>query len=300
MTHFLIRCVLILAMPCMAMAQSLAKPKPNTMPIFDAHMHYNVEAFADGASHAPYPITKVLQIFKRNNVTALIANSRPNSGSVALYDKQKAAGQGAKDVTVIPFIRLYRDRNDYQTWHSNPEIWQMVKTEYAKGFFKGIGEFHLYNSEHANGDTAVKVMKFAQEKNLVILAHCDDVAIETLLRHAPKATVIWAHTGFGTPLARVERLLSEFPGLMGELSYHGGLIEETSGKITLNAEWRRLLTHYPKRFLLGSDTWVNARWELYDSTMQEYRAMLADLPDAVAQAISWKNGYELFGLSMPK
>jgi predicted nuclease of predicted toxin-antitoxin system len=288
--------LLILALPSLVAAQAALKTAVNQWPIFDAHLHYNVEAFGEGAANAPYPMAKVFEIFKRNNVTAVIANSRPNSGTLALWERQKTA-QGA---VVVPFIRLYRDRADYQTWHSNPEIWQMIQKEYAKGVFRGIGEFHLYNSGHAKGETAVKVMKFAQEKNLVVLAHCDDVAIETLLRHAPQAKVIWAHTGFGTSVQRIDSLLRQFPGLMGELSYRGGMTNDAAGKVSVSAEWRQLFTQYPNRFLLGSDTWVNGRWEQYDATMQDYRAMLADLPEAIGQAIAWKNGYQLFGLPLPK
>jgi hypothetical protein len=28
----------------------------------------------------------------------------------------------------------------------------------------------------------------------------------------------------------------------------------------------------PERFLLGSDTWINQRWQQYEALMEEYRA----------------------------
>jgi hypothetical protein len=106
--------------------------------------------------------------------------------------------------------------------------------------------------------------------------------------------LIWAHTGIGgTPAARVEALLAKYPLLMGELSYRPGL---TCGEGTLCPEWRTLLLKYPTRFLIGSDTWVNQRWQYYDGLMQGYRRWLGELPPEVAQRIGWGNGAALFGL----
>ena len=53
---------------------------------------------------------------------------------------------------------------------------------------------------------------------------------------------------------------------------------------------------YPGRFLIGSDTWVNQRWQYYDDTMQGYRTWLGDLPVDVARKIAWENGAGVFGV----
>jgi len=66
--------------------------------------------------------------------------------------------------------------------------------------------------------------------------------------------------------------------------------------VRLCPEWRELMLAYPNRFLLGSDTWVNARWQYYGDLMQSYRDWLGDLPPAVAKQIAWGNGARLFGL----
>ena len=52
--------------------------------------------------------------------------------------------------------------------------------------------------------------------------------------------------------------------------------------------------------MVGSDTWVNARWQDYDALMQGYRAWLGELPPAVAAQVGWGNGAALFGLPTPK
>ena len=56
------------------------------------------------------------------------------------------------------------------------------------------------------------------------------------------------------------------------------------------------MRRYPERFLLGSDTWVNPRWNYYEATMAGYRAWLGELPAEVARRIAWENGAALFGL----
>ncbi|MFM2084534.1 MAG: hypothetical protein RLY95_1352, partial [Pseudomonadota bacterium] len=163
---------------------------------------------------------------------------------------------------------------------------------------RGIGEFHLYESANAKGAIAQKLMAFAEEKQLVILAHVDDAAIDLLMAATPskgqKLKLIWAHTGIGGASSqRVDQLMARYPQLHGELSYRPGLTCD-GGKLC--PEWRALMQKYPTRFLLGSDTWVNGRWESYDGIMQDYRRWLGDLPPVLANGIGWGNGAALFGL----
>ncbi len=263
-------------------------------PLFDAHLHYNEEAY-----QGPHPLDDVLARMQRNSVRAVIANSRPNDGTKTLASA--GAQTRAAGVTVVPFIRLYRNRADYDNWFRDESIYTMVQTEFARGTaagpYRGIGEFHLYESANANGPVAKKLMQFAVEKQLAVLAHVDDVAIDLLMAHAPGARLIWAHTGIGgSTAARVAALMEKYPLLMGELSYRPGL---TCDESRLCPEWRALLLKYPDRFLIGSDTWVNQRWMYYDDLMRGYRRWLGDLPPDVARRIAWDNGASLFQLSRP-
>jgi hypothetical protein len=141
-------------------------------------------------------------------------------------------------------------------------------------------------------------MVLAEEKNLAVLAHVDDVAIDLLMANTPskgqKVRLVWAHTGIGGPPAsRVDQLFAKYPLLMGELSYRPGL---TCDGGRLCPEWRALLLKYPQRFMIGSDTWVNQRWQYYEELMKGYRAWLGDLPADAARRIAWENGASLFGL----
>jgi hypothetical protein len=306
---------------------ALAQAADYSGPLFDAHLHYNVEAW-DGRA-GPHGPDDVLARMKRNGVRAIVANSRPNDGTKALAAMEQTGQAG---VTVVPFIRLYRNRADYTGWFNDETIYEMVQAEFARGVsgaqagpYKGIGEFHLYDSANANGPVAKKLMQFAEKNNLAILAHVDDVAIDLLMAHAPRARLIWAHTGIsGAPSARVDALFARYPTLMGELSYRPGLtcdagpldagppqgerapaggserhaVRERGGP-RLCPEWRALLLKYPTRFMIGSDTWVNQRWQYYDELMKGYRVWLGDLPPEVARGIGWGNGAAVFGVKAP-
>jgi hypothetical protein len=253
--------------------------------VFDAHMHYNIEA------REAYPPAKVLEIFRQSNVRGILATSRPNEGSELLM---KAAPES---LTIVPFIRVYRDRADYGTWHKNPEIVTMIEREFAEGAMKGkvrgIGEFHLYGDEAKSKEFA-QIVAFAQKHDLWLHAHSDEAAIDYIFTLAPKAKVIWAHTGFSVATERVAALMKAHPDLMGELSYRNDVTD--SGK--LSKPWRALFTAYPDRFLLGSDCWVTERWAQYGEIMDYYQRWLAELPRDVAVKIAHRNAERIFGVTL--
>ena len=97
-----------------------------------------------------------------------------------------APATSAAGVTVVPFVRLYRNRADYDSWFRDESIHEMVRAELARGTaagpFRGIGEFHLYDSANANGPVARKLMQFAEKHGLAVLAHVDDAAINRQLQ----------------------------------------------------------------------------------------------------------------------
>ena len=282
-------CTVLLLLACASSVQAADYRGP----LFDAHLHYNDEA------QSPHPLADVLARMQRNSVKAIIANSRPNDGTKALAGSPQTRQAG---VTVVPFLRLYRNRSDYENWFRDESIYEMVQAELSRGTaagpFRGLGEFHLYDSSNANGPVAKKLMALAEEKHLAVLAHVDDVAVDLLMANTPSkgrsVRLIWAHTGIGgTPPARVDELMARYPLLMGERSYRPGLTCE-GGRLC--PEWRELLLKYPTRFMIGSDTWVNQRWLYYDELMKGYRTWLGDLPPAAARRIGWENGAGLFGI----
>ena len=248
--------------------------------IFDAHLHYNQEPTPF------YSLDQVREVFRRNGVTGILATSRPNKGTHELVDARWP------ELRVVPFIRPYRVRSDIQTWFNDPAIFELIKNEYERGYYRGIGEFHIYGKA-AESEWVKKMVDFAVERNLFLHAHCDEEALLILFRHNPKARIIWAHTGFSSAPTRVAQLLDQHPdALWGELSYRGG-ITDGAGKIT--PEWRSLFERHSDRFLLGSDTWINERWFGYDTIFKEYRGWLAQLAPGQARRIANGNAARLFG-----
>jgi hypothetical protein len=262
--------VLLAAVPAMA----------DRLELFDAHMHYNQEPTPF------YELDRLVTTFRENGVTGVLSTSRPNKGTHQLM-AAKPAG-----LWVVPFIRPYRVRSDIQTWFNDPATLDLIESEYRRGYYRGIGEFHLHGR---SAETAIvkKTVDFAVEHNLYLHCHCDEPALLALYRHNAKTRVIWAHTGFSVAPDRIAELLEAHPdALWGELSYHSG-ITGTGG--TLTPAWKALFARHADRFLLGSDTWINERWIGYATIMKEYRGWLAQLPPDQAQRIAMGNAVTLFG-----
>ena len=271
---------LLVIASCLALA-AVAPARATDPPIFDAHLHYNEEAFQT------YPPERILDLFRRNGVRGILANSRPNDGTRRLIEASTAAGT---ELWVVPFVRPYRVRSDMGSWFKDPEIFALLQAELAKGGYFGIGEFHL-NGRDADGEQVRRIVALSVEQGLWLHAHSDEATVETLFRHDSRAKVIWAHTGFSTPVETVARMIRDHPTLICELSYRSGIVD-ASGLLT--PEWRRLFTEHADRFLLGSDTWVNERWDSYGTLIQSYRHWLGQLPRDVAERIAFRNAERLF------
>ena len=247
------------------------------LPIFDAHLHYNAEAVGR------YPVPAVLELLGRSGVAAVLATSVPNDGTRALL------ASASPQLRVVPFARPYRTDADRATWFRDADTLALIELELGRAEYRGIGEFHVYG-EDAGSEVVRRVVALAVRRGLFLYAHCDEAALERIFAHDPSARVIWAHTGFDAPPERIEQWLERFPSLWGELSYRYDVTENGH----LKPAWRRLFLRYPDRFLIGSDTWVNERWQRYGEIIAWYRAWLSELPAEAARAIAWKNAERLF------
>ena len=253
------------------------------LPIFDAHLHYNDEA------RAPFPLPTVLALFRDHGVRTILATSRPNDGTRALAEAARASPASAP--RVVPFIRPYRNHADRATWFRDPAIYALIERELARDIdWRGIGEFHVFGAADAGTPQVRRIVDLAVSRGLWLHAHCDEAALEALYRHDPRAKIVWAHSGFTVPPARLAEWLDRHPTLVGELSYRYDVTSE--GRVT--ESWRALFARHPDRFVLGSDTWINERWSSYGEILALYRGWLAQLPQDVAAAIAHGNGERLF------
>ena len=246
--------------------------------LFDGHLHLNWE------NGFRFPVVEAFALMRANGVTTILATSRPNDGTHALVD-------GAKEgVRVVPFLRPYRVRSDVQTWSTDATVLALLEEEFRRGYYVGLGEFHL-SGDAAASEVVRRTVDFARRHELWLHAHVDDAALEILYRHDPRAKIIWAHTGFSTPTEKVGAYLRAHPQLVCELSYRYGITGD-GGRLT--PEWRQLFEAFPDRFIVGSDTWIPQRWQVYGELMETYRTWLGQLPRPVADRIAHGNGERLF------
>jgi hypothetical protein len=261
----------------LAALPSPAQADSTRLPIFDAHVHYNLDI------GRPLPVADVLATWREAGIRGVLLTSRPNDGTRELL------AAAPPEFQAVAFARPYVVMSDVQTWYRDPEIYRMIERELARGIYRGIGEFHIYG-EAADSEGFAQFVRLAAQHGLWLHAHCDDYVIERIFALYPQARVIWAHTGMGTSAERVDELFARYAQLHGELSYRSGI---TEGE-TLSEAWRGLFTRYADRFLLGSDTWVPQRWPEVPEIMDGYRRWLSQLPPDVAGKIAWGNGARLF------
>jgi hypothetical protein len=262
-----------------ALSMSASALADDRLPLFDAHMHYNVEARSFLSPQ------QVIELWRKVGIRAVLATSRPNDGTLDLI------AQKASDIAIVPFLRPYRIQPDRYDWFSNTDVAAYVEKELQRGIYRGIGEFHIFGKD-ADAPYVAKIARLAKERNLWLHAHADEDAVERILGHAPGVKIIWAHTGMSTALDKVEAMFAQYPSLVGELSYRMDL--EQDGK--LNPRWRQLMLRYPERFLVGTDTWITPRWGQVEELAAFYRRMLGHLPRDVAEKIAYRNGMTIFGL----
>lgn len=267
----------LLAIVVLALAAVSLHAQDTATPIFDAHVHYNLDV------GRPVSVPEVFELWRRAGIRGVLLTSRPNDGTRELLAAMPA------ELRAVAFARPYVTMADVRTWFRNPAIYQMIEQELARGLYTGIGEFHIFGHD-ADSDGFARFVALAAKHKLWLHAHCDDYVIERIFQLYPGARVIWAHTGMSTPPARVDQLFAQYAQLHGELSFRDG-IEQAAG---VSPDWRALFLKYPDRFVLGSDTWVPERWPAVPQIMDHYRSWLRELPPDVARRIAWGNGARLF------
>ena len=123
--------LLIWSLVMISAIASAAEP----LPIFDAHMHYNIEA------RSTWSPQRVIALWRQLGIRAVLSTSRPNDGTLDLI------AQNAPDIKIVPFLRPYRVQPDRHDWFANPEIERFVEKELQRGIYHGIGEFHIFGKD---------------------------------------------------------------------------------------------------------------------------------------------------------
>ncbi len=192
------------------------------------------------------------------------------------------------------------------------------------GVFSGIGEFSVHKevvSSKTLGHTASlrnpaldRILRFAGESGLLVLVHCDvDVilpragakrparleAFLSLARRHPETTIVWAHAGLGRfvePVAGYAEMLEA--ALRDERHAHLHLDlswDVVAEQVAGDPGWADLVSRFPDRFLIGSDSVVPATAEAYLRNLDAWSELLDRLTPAASHAVRVGNYERLFG-----
>lgn len=250
-------------------------PPTSTRELFDAHIHYSQDAWAQ------YSPERAIEIIRAAGIRRALVSSTPDTGTQRLYAL-------APDI-VVPMLRPYRSRNDIGAWTRDPTVVPYVERTFRRGVHRGIGELHI-----VSGDAATPVIRaivaMAIREDLWLHAHADEHAISELARSDRRAKVLWAHAGLSSTPAAVRTVLEAHPNVMAELA----LRSDVMWGQTIDPAWRELFLRYPDRFLVGTDTWTPSRWEDVVSGHQRTRLWLTQLPADVASKIASGNAERMF------
>ena len=249
------------------------------MPIFDAHVHYNRDAWG------LYSVDDVLALLDQAGVRKAFVSSTPDDGTLMLYAR-------APD-RIVPSLRPYRTPSDQVTWTRDPSILPYVaeRLNNTDGVaYRGIGEFHLLSGEIGR-DAPLGFVALAANRGLVLHVHADALAVEELLRVRPDVTVLWAHAGMTAPPSTVRRIVDAYPNVWVELA----LRTDVAPAGRLDPDWATLLETHPDRFMIGTDTWIPSQWTRLPALMADVRVWLRQLPPDSAAAIAYGNADRLLG-----
>jgi predicted TIM-barrel fold metal-dependent hydrolase len=245
----------------------------DTLPLFDAHIHYSHDAWE------LVPPKQAVTILRKAGLKGALVSSSNDEGTQKLIAE-------APDL-IVAELRPYRTRSDISTWVRDPLVARYVEERLAKYRYVGIGEFHLFGEE---AELAVprRMVALARERNLVLHAHSDVDAVNRLFRQWPEARVLWAHSGFDRPEA-VRETLRRHPRLWSDLAFRGD--HAVQGKV--DPAWRDAFLEFPERFMIGTDTFTPERWHYIEGHAEYSRSWLRDLPAPVAERIGWRNAEQL-------
>ncbi|MDR9437718.1 MAG: TatD family hydrolase [Thiohalophilus sp.] len=245
------------------------------LPLFDAHLHYNEE---DAHEFTPQAIIRILQ---RNKVTHALVTSRPPQRVQALHEQ-------APD-RIIPFLGVYEQLADKQTWHQDTTLPARVARQLESGTWYGIGELHIF-AEHRHSPVLRQLVQLAMQHRLPLLMHADPAIIDTIYDIEPGVRVIWAHAGAYPYPDLLADYLGRYPNLSIDLSVRNERIAPGS---ELGEQWYELFIRYPDRFLVGVDTFSPNRWREYAAITRTIRGWLAQLPQDVAKQLAYHNARSL-------
>ncbi len=249
-----------------------------TMPIFDAHIHYKEPAWN------VYPPKTVIKMMDRNGVAMGLVSSTPDAGTIKLWKYAKGR--------IVPELRPYRKGAGSSDWTKDEGMEAYLERRLSRYPHEGIGEFHIRSIDPDDEDLLRAVTQMAKVRDIPIHVHSSAEPVELLYRLEPSLTIIWAHVGMTDGPDIAMKMFDKYPTLYADTSYRENDIL-VGGK--LDTDWAKVIRKHHERLMIGSDTWVNSQWDIYDAIIDVNRKWLSLLPKEQAENIAFKNAERLFG-----
>lgn len=252
-------------------------PAAGTLPIFDTHVHYKEPAWS------LYSPKEVIELLQKSGVTSALVSSTPDDGTRMLYNENPDM--------IVPFLRPYHGDVTSSNWYFDKSILDYFRQRLEMPVYKGLGEFHIHNSDDADAEVIRATVKLAVEEDLYLHIHSGHESVEEIFEYEPHARILWAHAGMSDPPDVISQMFDRYENLWVDISLRENSIAPGG---VLDPVWEALFLRHPDRITIGSDTWVNSQWEKYESIIAFDRAWLAQLPEAVARQIAYENAERLF------
>jgi hypothetical protein len=243
------------------------------LPLIDVHVHYSHDAW----QRTPPP--EAVKLLRDAGLKRAFVSSSSDEGTQKLY---KIAPE-----LIVPVLRPYRKRGEISTWMYDETVVSMLSERLEQNYYAGIGEFHAFGTD-IDLPVLQQVIALAQKHRIFLHAHSDADAIGRIFTTNPQALVIWAHSGFESP-AEIAPMLEKYPNLWSDLAFRS----EHAFNAVVDADWEALFERFPRRFLLGTDTYTPERWYYVVEHADWSRGWLASLPTELAENIAFRNAEAL-------
>lgn len=243
------------------------------LPLVDAHIHYSHDAWQQT------PPAEAVKLLRAAGLRHAFVSSSSDEGTQKLY---KIAPE-----LIVPVLRPYRKRGELTKWKHDESVVSMLSDRLRRNYYAGIGEFHAYGTD-IDLPVLQKVIKLAQKYKIFLHAHSDADAIERIFATNPGALVVWAHSGFESP-AQIGPMLEKYPNLWSDLAFRSE--HEFNGRV--DTEWQALFERFPRRFMIGTDTYTPERWYYVVEHADWSRRWLSSLAPELAEKIAFGNAEDL-------
>jgi hypothetical protein len=286
-----------------------------------------------GARYAGPMIDAMAQIESGMWRTVSEAMDRSGVGRMALFARQHRKRNGEADVlslksrfpqrffmgTPKPFSEggdLSSGFVEQTTAYLKDARYQFIGELLFAHADKSHGEQTLAGERYVEpgGENVGKLLSALEQRRVPVMLHWevynwerDWPEFQALYARFPSVSFIWPHAGFASH-EQVSTVLSSHANVTVTLSKKeqrphslsseersellGDAVVDSCGKLL--REWRDLFARYPERFMFATDAHKDFRWAKYTQIVEQWRAILGQLPDPIAQSLAWRNAERVY------